>query len=169
MRWMFGYNVYEIVFKTLTGKHLGKRSFGRSRMRCGMSLIWTLSKCVLRVGSVGDWLNIPKIILARLPSNTKLFFGFLGVGWDWVHLVSRPLFCLFYRPRMINDGDCGAFGGMMPKYAEKTCSDATLFTTNPTWPDLGSNLDRRGKPATNTELRGVFRFWFYGMWRLPVW
>jgi hypothetical protein len=37
-----------------------------------------------------------------------------------------------------------------PKYLEKTCPTATLSTTNPTWPDPGSNPGRRGgKPATN--------------------
>jgi hypothetical protein len=37
-----------------------------------------------------------------------------------------------------------------PKYSEKTCSSATLSTTNPTWPDPGSNPARRnGKPTTN--------------------
>jgi hypothetical protein len=37
-----------------------------------------------------------------------------------------------------------------PKYLEKTCPSATLSTTNPTWPDLGSNPGRRGgKPASN--------------------
>jgi hypothetical protein len=37
-----------------------------------------------------------------------------------------------------------------PKYSEKTCSDASLSTTNPTWPDPGLNLGRcSGKPATN--------------------
>jgi hypothetical protein len=37
-----------------------------------------------------------------------------------------------------------------PKYSEGTCLSATLSTTNPTWPDLGSNPSRRGgKPATN--------------------
>jgi hypothetical protein len=36
------------------------------------------------------------------------------------------------------------------KYSEKTYPSATLSTTNPTRPDLGSNPDRRcGKPATN--------------------
>jgi hypothetical protein len=36
------------------------------------------------------------------------------------------------------------------KYFEKTCPSATLSTTNPTRPDLGSNPSRRGgKPATN--------------------
>jgi hypothetical protein len=33
---------------------------------------------------------------------------------------------------------------------EKTCPSASLFTTNPTWPDLGSNLGHcGGKAATN--------------------
>jgi hypothetical protein len=37
-----------------------------------------------------------------------------------------------------------------PKYSENTYPSATLSTTNPTWPDLGSNPGRRGgKPATN--------------------
>jgi hypothetical protein len=39
------------------------------------------------------------------------FFWFLGVGWDWVHLVRRKLTGLLYHPRMIDD-DCGAVGGM---------------------------------------------------------
>jgi hypothetical protein len=37
-----------------------------------------------------------------------------------------------------------------PKYSEKTCPCATLSTTNPTRPELGSSPGRRGgKPATN--------------------
>jgi hypothetical protein len=56
---------------------------------------------------------------------------------------------------MIHEGDCGAIGRMKigrgkPKYSEKTCPSATLFTTNPTLPDPGLNPGRRGgKPATN--------------------
>jgi hypothetical protein len=46
------------------------------------------------------------VALSRL-----LFFQFLGVGWDWVHLLRRPLFGLLYQPRMIDD-ECGAVGGM---------------------------------------------------------
>jgi hypothetical protein len=42
---------------------------------------------------------------------TRLVFKFLGVGWDWVHLVRRPQFGLLYQARMIND-ECGAAGGM---------------------------------------------------------
>jgi hypothetical protein len=37
-----------------------------------------------------------------------------------------------------------------PKYSEKTRPSATLSTTNPTWPDPGSNPGHcSGKPATN--------------------
>jgi hypothetical protein len=43
-----------------------------------------------------------------------------------------------------------------PKYSEKTCPSATLSTTNPTWPDLGSNPGRRGgKLATNRLIYGA--------------
>jgi hypothetical protein len=41
----------------------------------------------------------------------SLQFFFLGVGWDWVHLVRRPLTGLLYQPRIIDD-ECGAVGGM---------------------------------------------------------
>jgi hypothetical protein len=59
---------------------------------------------------------------------------------------------------MINDDDddeFGAVGGMRigrgkRSYLEKTYPSVTLFTTNPTLTDLGSNPDRRvGKPTTN--------------------
>jgi hypothetical protein len=43
-----------------------------------------------------------------------------------------------------------------PKNSEKTCPDATLSTTNPTWPDPELNPGRRdGKPATNRFSYGV--------------
>jgi hypothetical protein len=63
------------------------------------------------------------------------------MGWDWVHLVRRPLIGLLYQPRMTDD-EFEAVGGIRifqgkPKYSEKTCPSATLSTTNPTWPDLG--------------------------------
>jgi hypothetical protein len=43
--------------------------------------------------------------------NLRFFFSFLGVGWDQVHSVRRPLTGLLYQPRMIDD-ECGAVGGM---------------------------------------------------------
>jgi hypothetical protein len=43
-----------------------------------------------------------------------------------------------------------------PKYSEKPFPSATLSTTNPTWPDPGSNPGRRGgKPATNRLSHGA--------------
>jgi hypothetical protein len=37
-----------------------------------------------------------------------------------------------------------------PKYSEKICPSAVLSTTNPTWPEPGTNPGRRGgTPATN--------------------
>jgi hypothetical protein len=47
-----------------------------------------------------------------------------------------------------------------PKYSEKTCPSATFSTTNPTWPDPGSNPGRRGgKPATNRLSYGAAKEW----------
>jgi hypothetical protein len=43
-----------------------------------------------------------------------------------------------------------------PNYSEKTCPCPTLSTTNPTWPELGSNPGcRGGKPATNRLRHGT--------------
>jgi hypothetical protein len=43
-----------------------------------------------------------------------------------------------------------------PKYSVKTCPSATLSTTNPTWPDLGSNPGcHGGKQATNSLSYGM--------------
>jgi hypothetical protein len=55
---------------------------------------------------------------------------------------------LLYQPQMIDDGDCGAIGGM--KIGRETCPSTTLSATNTTCLDSGSNPDLRGgKPATN--------------------
>jgi hypothetical protein len=43
---------------------------------------------------------------------TDYFSVFFLMGWDWVHLVLRPLFGLLHQPRMIDQDDCGAIGGM---------------------------------------------------------
>jgi hypothetical protein len=39
------------------------------------------------------------------------FFYFLGVRWDWVHLVRRQLIGLLYQPRIIDEDECEAVGG----------------------------------------------------------
>jgi hypothetical protein len=77
------------------------------------------------------------------------------MGWDWVHLVLRPLFGLFLpapdnRWRWLWSNRWNAYWQGKPKYSKKTCPSATSSTTNPTWPDPGSNPGSRGgKPATN--------------------
>jgi hypothetical protein len=49
-----------------------------------------------------------------------------------------------------------------PRYSEKTCHSATLSTTNPTWPDPGSNPGRRGgKPMTNRLSYGAGYLYFF--------
>jgi hypothetical protein len=57
------------------------------------------------------------------------------------------------------------------KCSEKTCPSTILFTTNPTWPDLGLNPGRRGgKPGTKRLSYGtanqVITFW--GETRLQI-
>jgi hypothetical protein len=47
----------------------------------------------------------------RTPRSIMATFIFL-IGWDWVHLVLQPLLGLLYQPQMIDDGECGAVGGM---------------------------------------------------------
>jgi hypothetical protein len=46
----------------------------------------------------------------NLLTRTGLYLLSL-VGWDWVHLVRRPLIGLLYQPQIIDD-ECGAVGGI---------------------------------------------------------
>jgi hypothetical protein len=77
------------------------------------------------------------------------YFSGCGVGWHSVHLVRRPLVDLLYH-RRIWSSRWNDNWQRKSKYSEKTYPSATSSTTNLTWPDLGSNLGRRGgKPVTN--------------------
>jgi hypothetical protein len=90
------------------------------------------------------------------PSLLKFFFYFVGWGETGVHLVPAPddrwVWSVWW-----NENWQGK-----PKYSEKIFPIATLSTTNPTWPDLGSKPGRHcRKPATNrlsygTALRKFF-------------
>jgi hypothetical protein len=55
-----------------------------------------------------------KPVWRRHQAKFPFFLGFffLGVERDSGHLVSRPLIGLLYQPRMIDDDECGAVGGM---------------------------------------------------------
>jgi hypothetical protein len=90
-------------------------------------------------------------------SESMDFLNFFLMGWDWIHLVLRPLFGLLYQPRderwwwwWLWSNQWNENWQGKPKYLEKTCLSATLPTTNPTWPDPRSKPGRRhGKPTTN--------------------
>jgi hypothetical protein len=72
---------------------------------------WTtvLHATYLRV-SVGRKLNVAFQMVTCLPSYAVIFFFLMG--WDWVHLVLRPLLGLLYQPQIIDNNDCGAISGM---------------------------------------------------------
>jgi hypothetical protein len=77
-----------------------------------------------------------------------LSFFFLGVGWDWVHLVRRPLIDLPYQPRMIADVDVEQ--SVEWELARETEVLGEKLRHKSHRPDLGMNPDRRsGKPETN--------------------
>jgi hypothetical protein len=87
----------------------------------------------------------------RLSINIIYFLLFL-VGWDWVHLVLRPLWLIVPddRWRWLWNSWWNEDWQWKPKYSESTRASATFSTTNPTWNDPGSNPGRcGGKPATN--------------------
>jgi hypothetical protein len=71
------------------------------------------------------------------------------MDWDSPIGTWAP-FGLLYQPRVIHDNDWWNDWLRKPKYWEKTCPSATLFTTNPTRLYSSSNPGRRfGNSATN--------------------
>jgi hypothetical protein len=81
-----------------------------------------------------------------------------GGGLDWVYLVRLPQIGLrvLYQPGMIDDDECGAFGGMrIGKGNRSTLRKPAPVPLRPpqipmTWPDLGWNPGCwGGKTATN--------------------
>jgi hypothetical protein len=90
----------------------------------------------------------------RAAQDMKVFFNSRSGGWSpngstrhvshWMAYCTCPGWLWWWRNWWNEDWQG------KPKYSEKTCPSATLSTTNPTWPDPGSNTGRRGgKPATN--------------------
>jgi hypothetical protein len=47
--------------------------------------------------------------IMSLKETPSFFLLVSWVGWDWVHLVRRPLIGLLYQPRIIDD-ECGVGG-----------------------------------------------------------
>jgi hypothetical protein len=73
---------------------------------------------------------------------TFLFVLFLWVGWNGVHYYSGHYWPIVPVP---DDDGCWVWSSGWyarqgkPKYSEKTCPSVASSTTNPTWPDPGSN------------------------------
>jgi hypothetical protein len=115
-----------------------------------LTFIFTSSASILNNQQL--WLIINKTI--EQGAWAICFFYSHSGGWspNRVHSSRRPLTGRLYLPGWLwwwriwwNEDWQGK-----PKYSEKTCPSATWSTTNPTWPDPGSNPGRRGgKPATN--------------------
>jgi hypothetical protein len=76
---------------------------------------------------------------------------------------------------MIDEGDCGAIGGM--KIGRGNCSTrrkpapgTTLSTTNPAWPDPGSNpAHHSGKPATDRLSYGAAWLFPHDLFFISKW
>jgi hypothetical protein len=103
-----------------------------------------------------SWRCIGDLSIQRPTIPLKNLFFFILVSWGETEsiryvghywpIVPAPDDGLRWVPNSRWDKNCQE----KPKYLEKTRSNATLSTTNPTWPDLGSNPSRRdGKPTTN--------------------
>jgi hypothetical protein len=91
--------------------------------------------------------NIRATFVSRQLAGPSMFF-LSEVGLS--PLGTAATSGLLYKPQMVDEGEWNEDWQGKPKYSEKTCPSATLSTTNPTWPDPGSNPGRRGgKPATN--------------------
>jgi hypothetical protein len=84
-------------------------------------------------------------------SSTKHDTSTLDMRWDWVHLVLQPLPAPDDRWWWLWSNCWNEDWQGKPKYSEKTCPNATLSTTNSTWPDLVLNSGCcSGKPVTNS-------------------
>jgi hypothetical protein len=123
------------------------------------------------------WKNNIKSLLAanRTASGRSLTFFLIRLMWDGVQLgplgtaatdcpiVVCPGWLWWWRIWWNEDWH------VKPKYSEKTSPRATSSTTNPTWPDPGSNPSRRGgKPATNRLSYGAALLTAYKIcWNSP--
>jgi hypothetical protein len=106
--------------------------------------------------------QIKLFIISTLSTGAGVLIFFYshngGGGWspNWVHSARRSLLASCTCPgwRIW----CNEDWQEKPKCSEKTCLSVTLSTTNPTWPDPGTNPGLRGeKPATNRLSYGAVR------------
>jgi hypothetical protein len=78
------------------------------------------------------------------------------VGWGWVRLVRRPGMGLLNQPRMLDDDECGAVGGMTVDRGNRSAmiKPVPVSICPPQIPrvELGSNPARRGEKLANNHL-----------------
>jgi hypothetical protein len=82
---------------------------------------------------------------AKCPVHLILLHSLVFL-FSWCGVRLSPLGTSATNWRIVpspDDDECGVVGGMRigrgNRSTQKTCPSATLSTTNPTWPDLGSN------------------------------
>jgi hypothetical protein len=95
--------------------------------------------------------------LSITDSDVRFFLFFI---FFWVKRNRVHYYWSHYRVIVRVQDDDGLWGlwssrwnywQKKAKYPEQTCPNVVLSTTNPTWPDLGSNPGSRGgKPGTNS-------------------
>jgi hypothetical protein len=144
--------------------------------------VWLLTLLCDREVSPGKGRDMPQIIPRLFSSPSILlhcsliliFFDWLNGGWsptgstrhgvNWLAYCTCPGWLWWWRIWWNEDWQ------RKPKYSEKTRPRATLSTTNPTWPDPGSNAGRRcGKPATNRLSYGAaISFTYLLQWKTTI-
>jgi hypothetical protein len=106
-------------------------------------------------------------VLTKLLHSLLLYFFLFLVSWGGVRLSPLGTSAVTNWPILpvpddrwwVWSSQWNEYRQGKPRYSEETCPSATLSTTNPTWPDLGSNPGRRGgKPATNRLSYGTDYF-----------
>jgi hypothetical protein len=60
----------------------------------------------------------------------------LGVGWDWVHFVRRPLFGVLYQPQAMDDDERRAVGGIIGRGNWSTRRKSSPLTFCSLWISL---------------------------------
>jgi hypothetical protein len=130
-----------------TGFHIGRKIFTTYGINC--------QYYNMRKWEELKWSNMQSRSLFYF---ILFYFLLFVVGWDWV-----SWYCGNYWPTVPAPDDRWYWRNWWnkdwqgkPKYSEKACPSATLFTTSPTWLDPGLNSGRRGgKPATNCLTYGA--------------
>jgi hypothetical protein len=126
-------------------RHIRTRDYLLSQCHCSGGWIFT----------AGVLVQFPHTSLWDLFPLPLTFFFLVPLAWRgtesaWYachHLGTNPWWSMIMNVVQSMEWVAGE-----QKYSENTCTSASLFTTNPTWPDSGSNTDRRvRKPVTNRQ------------------